>query len=253
MIIAQISDTHIALGTPDADRRIRDFERTIEDINSLNPQPDVIIHSGDIVQNGRLDEYAQAAAIMKEVNGPVHLMVGNKDDRANLRKAFPSTGYLKSSSGFVTYSIDDFPLRLIVLDTLNPGSNKGDFCEDRAASLIELVDADPKKPTAIFAHHPPFIVSEGPDPLHFETEDILERFRSTVQRSSSVLGMFCGHVHRGVAGHVGNIPVLVMPCIATTLRRGDYPPGLTTCPIYHIHKYDPDWGISSEIRIVRDL
>jgi hypothetical protein len=39
MIIAQISDTHAALDSPDADQRIRDFERTIADINALDPVP----------------------------------------------------------------------------------------------------------------------------------------------------------------------------------------------------------------------
>jgi hypothetical protein len=48
MIVAQISGTHIALDTPDADQRIRDFERTIVDINALHPAPDVIVHTGDI-------------------------------------------------------------------------------------------------------------------------------------------------------------------------------------------------------------
>ena len=56
MIIAQISDTHFALDTPDADQRIRDFDHTIADINALDPAPDVIVHSGDIVHNGRRDE-----------------------------------------------------------------------------------------------------------------------------------------------------------------------------------------------------
>ena len=37
MIIAQISDTHIALDTPDADQRIRDFALTVADINRLDP------------------------------------------------------------------------------------------------------------------------------------------------------------------------------------------------------------------------
>ncbi len=32
MIIAQISDTHVALDSPDANERIRDFEFTIADI-----------------------------------------------------------------------------------------------------------------------------------------------------------------------------------------------------------------------------
>ena len=45
MIIAQISDTHIALDTADANQRIRDFERTIADINTLDPAPDVIVHT----------------------------------------------------------------------------------------------------------------------------------------------------------------------------------------------------------------
>jgi hypothetical protein len=40
MIIAQISNTHIALGARDAGRRIRDFERTIADINARDPAPD---------------------------------------------------------------------------------------------------------------------------------------------------------------------------------------------------------------------
>jgi 3',5'-cyclic AMP phosphodiesterase CpdA len=53
MIVAQISDTHIALDTPDADQRISDFVRTIADINALDPAPDLIVHTGDIVHNGR--------------------------------------------------------------------------------------------------------------------------------------------------------------------------------------------------------
>src|SRR5258707_10219798 len=64
MIIAQISDTHLALDTPDANQRIRDFALTVVDINALDPAPDVIVHTGDIVHNGRQDEYAQAVATL---------------------------------------------------------------------------------------------------------------------------------------------------------------------------------------------
>ena len=49
MIIAQISDTHLALDTPDANQRIRDFALTVVDLNALDPAPDVIVHTGDIV------------------------------------------------------------------------------------------------------------------------------------------------------------------------------------------------------------
>lgn len=43
MIVAQISDTHLALDTRDAERRMRDFALTIADINALDPAPDVIV------------------------------------------------------------------------------------------------------------------------------------------------------------------------------------------------------------------
>jgi Icc protein len=103
MIIVQISNTHIALDTPDADQRISDFARTIADINALDPSPDVIVHSGDIVHNGRQDEYIKAATILAAARAPVYVLPGNKDNRTNLREAFSGYGYFASDSDFIEY------------------------------------------------------------------------------------------------------------------------------------------------------
>ncbi len=250
MIIAQISDTHIALATRDADQRIEDFERTIAAINALDPAPDVIVHTGDIVHNGRQDEYAQAVAILATADAPVYVLAGNKDSRANLHAAFLACGYLAPDSEFIDYAVEDFPVRLIVVDTLNAGSNKGDFCPERARRLIGLIDAEPTKPIAIFAHHPPFAVPVGPDPLNFETPEMMARLRQAVQHSGRVVASFSGHVHRAATGHVGNIPATVVPCIATTLRKGEYPAHMKRRPVYHLHRFDPLWGFVTETRIV---
>ncbi len=250
MIIAQISDTHIALDTPDADRRISDFEGTIADINALDPAPDVIIHTGDIVHNGRPDEYAQAAAILARARRPVYVMAGNKDDRANLRAAFAAGGYLDPESSFIDYAIEGYPVRLIAVDTLNTHSNKGDFCAKRAERLIAMIDAEATKPIAVFAHHPPFEVPVGPDRINFETPNMMQRLRQAIQHSERVVAVICGHVHRGTAGLVGGIPATVMPSVATTLRKGEYPGHLKSCPVYHIHRFDPAWGFAVESRIV---
>ena len=168
MIIAQISDTHIALDTPDAEQRLRDFALTIADINALDPGPDVIVHTGDIVHNGRQNEYAEAVATLAKARAPVYVLAGNRDNRANLREAFSACGYLASDSDFVAYTIDDYPVRLIALDTLSSGSNKGDFCSERVRHLIDLTGVETTKPIAVFTHHPPFEVMVGPDRLHFE-------------------------------------------------------------------------------------
>jgi Icc protein len=250
VIIAQISDTHIALDTPDAERRLRDFENTVADLNALDPAPDVIVHTGDVVHNGRPDEYAEASRILAKARAPVYVLVGNKDDRANLRAAFADRGYFSRDSEFIDYTVEDYPVRLIAADTLHTGSNKGDFCEERAKRLVDMIAAETTKPIAVFAHHPPYAVQVGPDPINFETPESMTRLQQAVQHSGRVAGIFCGHVHRGTAGHVGKIPVVVVPCIATTLRKGDYPPPMKTRPIYHIHRFDTDGSFATAARIV---
>jgi hypothetical protein len=42
----------------------------------------------------------------------------------------------------------------------------------------------------------------------------------------------------------------VVPCIATTLRKGEYPELMKTRPIYYVHRFDPAWGFTTESRIV---
>lgn len=250
MIIAQISDTHIALDTPDADRRIHDFEATIADLNALDPAPDVILHTGDIVHNGRQDEYAQAVAILAKARAPVYVLAGNKDDRTNLHAAFSACGYLAPDSKFIDYAVENYPVRLIAVDTLCSGSNKGDFCPARAMRLIDMINAETTKPIAVFTHHPPFEVPVGPDSLNFETLEMMARLREALQHSGRVIAVFSGHVHRGTSGYVGSIPATVVPCIATTLRKGDFPAHMKTRPVYYVHRFDPVWNFTTETRIV---
>jgi len=250
MIIAQISDTHIALDSPDAGQRITDFERAIDDINALDPAPDVIVHTGDIVHNGLPEEYSKAAAILGEAKAPVYVMAGNKDDRANLRTAFAPAGYLDRQVEFIDYAVEDFPVRLVMLDTLCPGHNRGDFCEARLTRFAAMMERNSDKPAAVFTHHPPYEVFVGPDRFHFADLDVMESLCAEMKRYANIIALFSGHVHRGAFGRVGNIPATIMPCIATSLRRGEYPEWIKTRPVYHLHRYEPAMGFVTEARIV---
>jgi hypothetical protein len=71
-----------------------------------------------------------------------------------------------------------------------------------------------------------------------------------LQHSGRVVAIFSGHVHRAAAGYVGSIPATVVQCIATTLRRGEYPAQMKMRSVYHVHRYDPVWGFATETRIV---
>ncbi len=252
MIVAQISDTHIAHREPDAARRASDLARTIADIETLDPPADVVIHTGDVVHGGHPEDYACAASLLRQARAPVYLAPGNRDDRENLRDAFRQWGCPASGPRFIDYAIDDFPVRLIAVDTLSSSSNKGDFCAERAARLIDLIDTEAAKPVAVFMHHPPFVVTVGPDPLNFVTPQALTRLQQTLQHSGRVTAVFCGHVHRSTSGRIGRITAMVAPCTATTLRKGDFPARLCARPVYHVHRFDPNGEFGTEARIVSE-
>src|SRR6185437_3386987 len=173
MIIAQISDTHISLDAADAGCRAADLGRTLADINALDPAPDVIIHTGDVVHGGRREDYAAAASLLTTARAPVYIAAGNRDDRETLRQSLSRWVRPAFESGFLDYVIEDFPVRLIAVDTLSSASNKGDFSPERARRLTALIAAEPRRPTAVFMHHPPFVVSVGPDPLNFVTPEAM--------------------------------------------------------------------------------
>ncbi|MEC9367173.1 MAG: metallophosphoesterase [Pseudomonadota bacterium] len=251
MLLAQISDTHIALDAPDSDQRLRDFADSVSDILSLAPAPDAIVHTGDIVHNGRPDEYAEALAILApaRLRIPVYVIPGNKDNRAHLLDAFSGDGYVAADSPFFDYSVDDLPIRLIALDTLCTGNNKGDFCAERAKRLAALIGRDEKKPIAVICHHPPFEVPVGPDPVNFITTEAMQRLRDGLSGCERIKGVLCGHVHRFAEGKLGHIPAVVTTSVATMLRKGEYPAAMKGRPVYYLHHFDAKSGLRSEIRV----
>ena len=250
MIIAQISDTHIARDAPDAERRASDLARTIEDINALDPPADVIIYTGDITHGGSPADYEQVVSLLRQAHAPVYVAPGNRDDREHLRHAFAGWACLASGSGFLDYAVEAFPVRLIAVDTVTPRSNKGEFGSAHVRRLLELIDAETTKPIALFMHHPPYRVTVGPDPLNFTTAEDMTRLQQVLQHSGRVIAVFCGHVHRSTSGRIGEIPVMVAPCTASSLRKGDYPAQMQARPVYHVHRFEPRYGFSTQARIV---
>lgn len=250
MIIAQISDTHIDHTAPEAERRASDLARTIADINALEPPADVIIYTGDVAHGGRPVDYEHVVSLLRMARAPVYVTPGNRDDRQNLRQAFGGWACLASESAFLDYAVEDYPVRLIAVDTVTPRSNKGEFAPEHARHLMRLIDAEKSKPIAVFMHHPPYVVAVGPDPLNFAMADDMTRLQQVLQHSARVIAIFCGHVHRSTAGRIGEIPVMVAPCTATSLRKGDYPPQMQTRPVYHVHRFEPAYGFSTQARIV---
>lgn len=251
MILVQISDTHIDPEDKNAQARIRDLERCVQDINGLDTPPDAVIHTGDLAHNGTPAKYAEASRILSDLRYPLHIAAGNRDDRIALSSAFPHSCKFLSDSPYMQYSVETYPLRLVVIDTLSGTSNQGSFCQDRAHDLRNMLAENPSKPTAIFMHHPPFEIRESKYPWQFDSREEIEILEQALEGYQQVIRVFCGHSHRAAEGKIAGVPASCVPSVAVDLRLGDFPGVAKNAPVYQIHRFDPRSGFTTEIRVAR--
>lgn len=93
-------------------------------------------------------------ALLADLRAPIYLMPGNHDQGANLRQVFADHAYLASDRDHLSYVVDDYPIRLIMLDNTLPGEKSGRLDHQRLAWLEAQLAAAPEAPTLIFMHHP---------------------------------------------------------------------------------------------------
>jgi 3',5'-cyclic AMP phosphodiesterase CpdA len=252
MIIAQIADTHlVAEDAPEPILRARseNLRACIADINMLDPAPNAVIHTGDMTQHGLAAEFSHARALLAALKMPLYVTPGNRDGRDNMIRAFAGDGYLPPDCDFVHYAIDVHPVRLIAVDSLaDEGVAKGDLCHTRLAALDATLADAPTRPTALFMHHPPFDVAAAPDPFAYIWRRAATDLAAVVSRHKQVVRIFTGHMHRPCTATVGGVVASTVPSVAIDRRYGEYPASMEGRPVYHVHRFEREWGFSSETR-----
>lgn len=212
MLIGQLTDIHIGFdkGNPDEHNMLRLRAALDKLVNGPN-RPDLLLLSGDLTEDGAAQDYARLAEAVSICPFPVYPMVGNHDLREPLRAAFPHTP--PSADGFVHYALDHGELRVVVLDTLEPGRHGGAFCEARAQWLEATLAAEPDRPTLVALHHPPF--TAGIPWMDTDSrEPWVARLAATLRGHAQVRGLIAGHLHRTILSHWEDLPVLVCPSTA---------------------------------------
>jgi len=216
--IVQISDTHISSDVPE---RLTDLENCVNAINALDLQPDLVVHTGDISHNGLKEEYHNARVQLDKLNAPYFVMPGNRDNRTALLSEFDDGRYQLSNGGWVQYSLEHYPVRLIMVDTVSNNSNQGQLCKERLAHLDSMLRADTSKPVALFLHHTPYEAVGIPDPYQYENWDDVENLTTLLSGYKNICAMYCGHVHRFIDGEIAGIPASAISCCAGDLRKGE--------------------------------
>jgi 3',5'-cyclic AMP phosphodiesterase CpdA len=184
----------------------------------------VVLATGDLVERGEVAEYARLRAILDRLTMPLYVIPGNHDSRENLARAFADSGYLPQE-GFLHYTVEDWPVRLIGLDTHMPGQPGGHLCAERLAWLDARLGEAPARPTVVFMHHPPFLTGlPAMDAMGLEGSAELA---GVIRGHPQVERVLCGHVHRPMTRRFAGTIAATSPATAHQLA-------LTLAPARHL-------------------
>lgn len=258
MIIAQLTDTHLrARSSEDAlgAARAENLRRCVADIGRQSPTPRIVIHTGDMTDRGKADEFAHAREILEHLDIPWYVIPGNRDGRDGLRRAFADHDYLPGDDGFLSYTLEDYPVRVVALDSIDARSPMGNVCEARLAWLDTALASEPEKPTILVMHHPPFDVAAD-HPFSFHDKGETDALSAVVIGHRQVVRVLCGHVHRPVRTPWGGTIGSTMPSVAADLRKGpalEAADGLPVgdSPVYAIHTIGHGGRLESALQVVR--
>jgi 3',5'-cyclic AMP phosphodiesterase CpdA len=212
VLIAQISDLHIF----EPGRQFAGHVDTaalcaaaIDHVNKLDPAPDMVLVTGDLVDSGRHEQYAYLRSILSALRAPVRLLPGNHDDRLVIREIFfadrPATDRLSDV-------VDLDGLRLVLLDDVIPGSPSGELGGEQLEWLDTLLASEPDLPVIVALHHPPFATGI----VHMDGMGLLDAaaFEAVIRRHPQVAAVIAGHLHRPITTTWAGTIAMTAPSVA---------------------------------------
>lgn len=244
MRLAHISDLHVTAGPDapglvraDATARARALIRDVSDFPGL----DLVVITGDMVNDARTEEYAVLADLLAGLSVPCVLVPGNHDDRDLLRGVVPDRPYADPHLLHYVWQRDH--VRVIALDSLSPGEVGGRLLTPQLDWLADQLARPFGGHTVVALHHPPCAAGMGrlDGPILVEGNVALRDLLDAQDRAVTVL---CGHLHRPFAARFGRslVSAATSPAFqfALALQARDEPPTAPEPFHYAIHLLGAD-------------
>jgi 3',5'-cyclic-AMP phosphodiesterase len=215
---AYISDSHLYRKDLN-DRFVRSLLRAVDDVNHLDPKPDFILYGGDLAQLGKKEELDLGAEILKNLQQPVRMMVGEHDWFLDMGARW------RELFGAPTYSFDHKGVHFVVLQSVNEKdfwTARGMTPEERMGTVAGLdngiqsrfeVGAEQREwlkndldklpasqPVIVFSHSPLYKYYRN---WNFWTDDA-DEVQAILKKFERVT-VIHGHTHQMLTNRIGNI------------------------------------------------
>ena len=221
----QVSDSHIGFNKPpNADARAT-FREAIAKVKALPTRPDFIIHTGDVSQLSRPEEFDDAEQMLKEAGLPVFFVPGEHDMLdPDGGKAFLAR-FGKGSQGAGWYSFDHRGVHFVALVNvadLKPGGMGNLGAAQLKWLKDDLAGCRSSQPIVVFAHIPLWTVYAD---WGWGTDDAAEALK-LLARFGSVT-VLNGHIHQitqkvegRIAFHTARSTAFPQPVAGTAASPG---------------------------------
>jgi len=204
LLIVQISDIHCG---PQFRQGV--FERAVKEINRMKPNG--VIVTGDLTEDGLLDQYRQAKAELERIDAKKILICsGNHDYR--------STGYLLFKHFFPSRQVDvEDGVVFVGLSTARPERDDGEAGYRQIMWLKKTLARHKGRRKVVAMHHHVLPVPDtGTDRIRiFDAGDVLR----TIAQSHVDL-VLCGHRHRPWRWRLEDFTVLNAGTVSSERTRG---------------------------------
>jgi 3',5'-cyclic-AMP phosphodiesterase len=185
----------------------------VAEITAMDPV--AVIAKGDLTTSGTKDEYERFLAVYRGAFGDrLHHVRGNHDAMAGLTQGVDG----------IPLRIDLPGVRLAVIDTVIPGSDRGRIPADQLAWLDDVAVGAARDgvPLLVFGHHHCWNPAASVRPADYFgiNPDDSEALIDLAVRRRATRGYFAGHTHRNRVRRfapTGDVPFVEVACVK------DYP------------------------------
>ena len=252
MLIAQISDPHLRppgvlyQGLVDSNAM---FEAALRHLAQVSPAPDLVILSGDVVDEGTAAEYAAARVMLDRIKQPLVVIPGNHDEREAFRACFADRGHYAAAGPLHAVAGEHGPVRIIALDVTVPGHHHGLVDEAAAKWLDEALAAEPRRPTIVMLHQPPLV--SGIPYIDIYRCRGAGRLAAVIERYPAVERVVTGHIHRFMLRRFAGTILCTAPstttAIALRLDPDAEPASYVEPPALLLHHWTAEAGMLTHL------
>lgn len=232
---ALLSDTHIGPKpeTIARETNMADHLRAVvKEITALPTAPTAVFINGDCaLKAGLVDEYATFTPLLQPLTAarlPVHMTLGNHDDRANFWKALnhasDAARPVQSKHISVIESAHANWFLLDSLDVVDKPPGKLDTAQ--RDWLAKALDERKSKPALVMVHHNVHLDPTKPNSALLDTNELLEILLPRRQ----VKALFYGHSHKWELLERDGLHLVNLPAVAYAFAK-DQPTGWVDCQL----------------------